>query len=200
MKPQRLLLIAVLAVALLAVLAVTLPGLSSSQPPGSDPTPGEPTPIPTPTPAPVPANGTYLNTTYGYALTCPEGWFYTESGESVWFSSPVKHEEVRVTVVPLSGQEDVEGVLEALNTTYAKDLQADIGAEWVSTERISLDGVPAYESVFSVPIVEEDRYDFVIRYAVKDGWIYSIMHTVFPVEYDIYNVDAAPAAESFRFL
>jgi len=200
MKSQRLLLTGVLAVALIAVLAVTLPGLSSPQPPGPDPAPGEPTSVPTPTPAPVPANGTYVNTTYGYALTCPEGWFYTESGESVWFSSPVKHEEVRVTVVPLSSQEDAERVLEALNATYAKDLHADIGAEWVSTQRISLDGVPAYESVFSVPIVEEDRYDFVIRYAVKRDRIYSIMHTVFPVKYDLYNVDAAPAAESFRFL
>jgi len=26
------------------------------------------------------------------------------------------------------------------------------------------------------------------------------MHTVFPPEYDVYNADAAPAAESFRFL
>lgn len=200
MKSQRLLITGVLAVALIAVLAVTLPGLSSLQPPGSDPAPGEPTFVPTPTPAPVPGNGTYVNTTYGYALTCPEGWFYTESGESVWFSSPVKHEEVRVTAVPLSGQGDAETVLEALNATYAKDLRADIGAEWVSTERISLDGVPAYESIFSVPIVEEDRYTFVIRYAVREGRIYSVMHTVFPVEYDIYNVDAAPTAESFRFL
>lgn len=200
MKSQRLLLTGVLAVALIALIVVTLPGLSSREPSGPDPTPGEPTFVPTPTPAPVPANGTYLNTTYGYALTCPEGWFYTESGESVWFSSPVKHEEVRVTVVPLSDQEETERVLGALNATYAKDLRADIGAEWVSTERISLDGVPAYRSVFSVPIVEEDRYDFVIRYAVKDDRIYSVMHTVFPVEYDLYNVDAAPAAESFRFL
>ncbi|WP_243671219.1 hypothetical protein, partial [Methanoculleus chikugoensis] len=56
-------------------------------------------------PAPVPGNGTYVNATYGYAVTCPEGgWFYTESGESVWFSSPDKHEEVRVNTNPLSTQ------------------------------------------------------------------------------------------------
>ncbi|WP_292727516.1 PsbP-related protein, partial [Methanoculleus sp.] len=176
MKSQSLLIIGVLAVAVIAVLAATLPGLSSPQPPGS---------VPTPTPAPVPGNGTYINATYGYAVTCPEGWFYTESGESVWFSSPDRHEEVRVNTNPLSGQEaaDEEKVLEALNATYVKDLKAGIDAEWVSTERTSLDGVPAYESVFSVPIVEEDRYTFVIRYAVRGDVVYSVMHTVFPEEY-----------------
>ena len=195
MKSQSLLIIGVLAVAVIAVLAATLPGLSSPQPPGSVPTP-------TPTPAPVPGNGTYINATYGYAVTCPEGWFYTESGESVWFSSPDRHEEVRVNTNPLSGQEaaDEEKVLEALNATYVKDLKAGIDAEWVSTERTSLDGVPAYESVFSVPIVEEDRYTFVIRYAVRDDVVYSVMHTVFPEEYDIHSVDVPPVAESFRFL
>nr|WP_303714511.1 PsbP-related protein [Methanoculleus marisnigri] len=195
MKSQSLLIIGVLAVAVIAVLAATLPGLSSPQPPG-------PVPTPTPTPAPVPGNGTYINATYGYAVTCPEGWFYTESGESVWFSSPDRHEEVRVNTNPLSGQEaaDEEKVLEALNATYVKDLKAGIDAEWVSTERTSLDGVPAYESVFSVPIVEEDRYTFVIRYAVRDDVVYSVMHTVFPEEYDIHSVDVPPVAESFRFL
>ena len=201
MKSQRLLLTGVLAVALIAVLAVTLPGLLAPEPPDPGST-QPPTPAPTPTPAPIPGNGTYVNTTYGYAVTSPEGWFYTESGESVWFSSPDKHEEVRVNTNPLSaqGEVDTEKVLEALNETYAEDLRAGIGAEWVSTERISLDGVPGYESVFSVPIVEEDRYTFVVRYAVKDDVIYSVMHTVFPPEYDVYNVDAAPTAESFRFL
>ncbi len=197
MKSQRLLIIGVLAVALAVVLAVLLPGLFSPQ----SPEPG-PTPVPTPTQAPVPGNGTYVNATYGYAVTCPEGWFYTESGGSVWFSSPDKHEEVRVNTNPLPGQgtADPEKVLETLNATYTEDLKADIGAEWVSTEKISLDGVPAYESVYSVPIVEEDRYTFVIRYAVRDNVVYSVMHTVFPPEYDAYNVDAAPTAESFRFL
>lgn len=201
MKSQRLLLTGVLAVALIAVLAVTLPGLLAPEPPDPGST-QPPTPAPTPTPAPIPGNGTYVNTTYGYAVTSPEGWFYTESGESVWFSSPDKHEEVRVNTNPLSaqGEVDTEKVLEALNATYAEDLRAGIGAEWVSTERISLDGVPGYESVFSVPIVEEDRYTFVVRYAVKDDVIYSVMHTVFPPEYDVYNVDAASTAESFRFL
>ncbi|PKL61316.1 MAG: hypothetical protein CVV31_12105 [Methanomicrobiales archaeon HGW-Methanomicrobiales-2] len=199
MKSQSLLIAGVFVVALAVVLAVLLPGLSSPQPPGPGPTPA---PTPTPTPAPVPGNGTYINATYGYAVTCPEGWFYTESGESVWFSSPVKHEEVRVNTNPLSGQEaaDEEEVLEALNATYVKDLKAGIDAEWVSTERTSLDGVPAYESVFSVPIVEEDRYTFVIRYAVRDDVVYSVMHTVFPEEYDIHSADVPPIAESFRFL
>ncbi len=195
MNSQRLLFVGVLVVVLAVALVVLLPGLSAPQPPG-------PGPIPTPTPAPVPGNGTYVNTTYGYAVTCPEGWFYTESGESVSFSSPAKHEEVRVNTNPLSGKGpfDEEKALEALNATYTEDLKADIGAEWVSTEKTFLDGVPAYKSVFSVPIVEEDRYDFVIRYAVKDGVAYSVMHTVFPAEYDVYNADAAPTAESFRFL
>lgn len=202
MKSQSLLIIGVLAVAVIAVLAATLPELSSPQPPGPGPAEPAPVPTPTPTPAPVPGNGTYINATYGYAVTCPEGWFYTESGESVWFSSPAKHEEVRVNTNPLSGQEaaDEEKVLEALNATYVKDLKAGIDAEWVSTERTSLDGVPAYESVFSVPIVEEDRYAFVIRYAVRDGVVYSVMHTVFPEEYDIHSVDVPPIAESFQFL
>ncbi len=203
MRPERLLIAGVFVVALAVVLAVLLPGLSSPQPPNPGPTqPPTPVPAPTPTPAPVPGNGTYVNTTYGYAVTCPEGWFYTESGESVWFSSPDKHEEVRVNTNPITAQGDVdtESVLEALNATYVEDLRAGIGAEWVSTEKISLDGVPAYESVFSVPIVDEDRYTFVARYAVKDGVIYSVMHTVFPPGYDAYNADAAPTAESFRFL
>ncbi|WP_292517175.1 hypothetical protein [Methanoculleus sp.] len=199
MNSRHLLITGVLVVAVLAVLAVLLPGLSAPQPPG--PGEGEPAPVPTSTPAPVPGNGTYTNTTYGYALTCPEGWFYTESGESVWFSSPVKHEEVRVNAIPLASKNSSDDeILLALNTTYAEDLKADIGAEWVSTERISLDGVPGYESTFSVPIVEDDRYTFVIRYAIRDDTLYSVMHTVFPAEYDVYNVDAAPAAESFRFL
>ena len=201
MRTERLLIAGVFVVALVVVLAVLLPGLSAPQPPDPGPTqPPTPAPTSTPTPAPVPGNGTYINTTYGYAVTCPEGWFYTESGESVWFSSPDKHEEVRVNTNPLSAQGDVENVLEALNATYAEDLRTGIGAEWVSTEEISLDGVPAYESVFSVPIVDEDRYTFVIRYGVNEGVIYSVMHTVFPPEYDVYNVDAAPTAESFRFL
>lgn len=207
MRSQKLLIAAVFVVVLVVVLAVLLPGLSSTQPPGPDPTqPPTPAPtstsVPTPAPEPVPENGTYVNTTYGYAVTCPEGWFYTESGESVWFSSPDKHEEVRVNTNPLSSESegDTENVLKALNATYVEDLRAGIDAEWVSTEEISLDGVPAYESVFSVPIVDEDRYTFVVRYAVKDGVIYSVMHTVFPPEYDVYNADAAPAAESFRFL
>ncbi|KLK88244.1 hypothetical protein SZ63_04140 [Methanoculleus sediminis] len=199
MRSRNLLIAGVFVVALAIVVAVLLPGLSSPQPPGPDPT--QP-PAPTPTPVPVPGNGTYVNTTYGYAVTCPEGWFYTESGESVWFSSPDKHEEVRVNTNPLSGQSatDTENVLEALNATYAEDLRTGIDAEWVSTERISLDGVPAYRSEFSVPIVDEERYTFVIRYAVRDDVIYSVMHTVFPPGYDVYNADAAPAAESFRFL
>ncbi|WP_214019611.1 PsbP-related protein [Methanoculleus sp.] len=199
MRSQRLLIAGVLVVALVVVLAVLLPGLSSPQPPGPGPTP---TPAPTPAPVPVSGNGTYVNTTYGYAVTCPEGWFYTESGESVWFSSPDKHEEVRVNTNPLSGQgpAGAQKVLETLNATYIEDLRAGIDAEWVSTTNTSLDGVPAYESVFSVPIVEEDRYTFVIRYAVRDNVAYSVMHTVFPPEYDVYNADAAPAAESFRFL
>ncbi len=202
MKSQRLLIIGVLVVAVIVVLAVLLPGLSSPQQPEPGPGPAEPAPTPTPTPVPVPGNGTYVNATYGYAVTCPEGWFYTESGESVWFSSPDKHEEVRVNTNPLSGQgaADEENVLEALNATYVEDLRAGIDAEWVSTERTSLDGVPAYESVFSVPIVEEDRYTFVIRYAVRDDVVYSVMHTVFPEEYDIYSVDVSLVAESFRFL
>ena len=201
MRSKRLLIAVLLVAALAVLLAVLLPGLSAPQPPEPGPT-QPPTPAPTPTPVPVPGNGTYVNTTYGYALTSPEGWFYTESVESVWFSSPDKHEEVRVNTNPLSaqGEIDTEKVLEALNETYAEDLRAGIGAEWVSTEKISLDGVPGYESVFSVPIVEEDRYTFVVRYAVKDDVIYSVMHTVFPPGYDVYNVDAAPTAESFRFL
>ena len=201
MRTERLLIAGVFVVALVVVLVVLLPGLSAPQQPDPGPTqPPTPAPTSTPTPAPVPGNGTYVNVTYGYAVTCPEGWFYTESGESVWFSSPDKHEEVRVNTNPLSAQGDVENVLEALNATYAEDLRTGIGAEWVSTEEISLDGVPAYESVFSVPIVDEDRYTFVIRYGVNEGVIYSVMHTVFPPEYDVYNVDAAPTAESFRFL
>ncbi|MDD2474049.1 MULTISPECIES: PsbP-related protein [unclassified Methanoculleus] len=209
MKSQRLLIIGVIiAVALIAVLAVVvLPGLSSPpQPPGPDPTwpvaTQTPTSAPTPTPAPVPGNGTYVNATYGYAVTCPEGWFYTESGESVWFSSPDKHEEVRVNTNPLQKDADPEQVLESLNATYAEDLRSGIDAEWVSTEKLTLDGVPGYKSVYSVPlpVPEGDRYDFIIRYAVKDDVIYSVMHTVFPPKYDIYNIDAAPTAESFRFL
>jgi len=201
MKPQRMLIIGVLVVALAAVLVVLLPSLSSPQPPPSDPGEGEPAPIPTPTPAPVPGNGTYINTTYGYAVTCPEGWFFTESGESVWFSSPVKHEEVRVNTIPLPDENTTdEEILEELNASYAKDLKAGIGAEWVSTDRTHLDGIPAYESVFSVPIVEDDRYTFVIRYAARGDTVYSVMHTVFPAEYDVYNADAAPVAESFRFI
>ncbi|HOC83561.1 MAG TPA: hypothetical protein PKJ67_03030, partial [Methanoculleus sp.] len=97
MKPQSLLIIGVLAVALVAVLAILPPGPAAPQPPG----PGEGEPAPAPTPAPLPENGTYINTTYGYAVTCPAGWFFTESGESVWFSSPVKHEEVRINTIPL---------------------------------------------------------------------------------------------------
>ncbi|WP_292406494.1 MULTISPECIES: PsbP-related protein [unclassified Methanoculleus] len=209
MKSQRLLIIGVIiAVALIAVLAVVvLTGLSSPpQPPGPDPTwpvaTQTPTSAPTPTPAPVPGNGTYVNATYGYAVTCPEGWFYTESGESVWFSSPDKHEEVRVNTNPLQKDADPEQVLESLNATYAEDLRSGIDAEWVSTEKLTLDGVPGYKSVYSVPlpVPEGDRYDFIIRYAVKDDVIYSVMHTVFPPKYDIYNIDAAPTAESFRFL
>jgi len=96
MRSQRLLIAGVLVAALAVVLVVLLPGLTSPQPPGL-------TQTPTPTPVPVSGNGTYVNTTYGYAVTCPEGWFYTESGESVWFSSPDKHEEVRVNTNPLSG-------------------------------------------------------------------------------------------------
>ncbi len=201
MRSQRLLIVGVLVVALVVVLAVLLPGLSSPQSPDPGPT-QTPAPVPTPALVPVPGNGTYVNATYGYAVTCPEGWFYTESGESVWFSSPAKHEEVRVNTNPLSGQgaADAQNVLEALNATYVEDLRAGIDAEWVSTENSSLDGVPAYESVFSVPIVEEDRYTFVIRYAVRDNVAYSVMHTEFPVEYDVHTLDAAPVAESFRFL
>lgn len=205
MRSERLLIAGVFVVALAVVLAVLLPGFFSPQPPGPDPTPTptqSPTPAPTSTPVPVPGNGTYINSTYGYAVTCPEGWFYTESGESVWFSSPDKHEEVRVNTNRLPDREnvDAESILNTLNATYARDLHAGIGAEWVSTERISFDGIPAYESTYSAPIVEEDRYTFVIRYVVRDGVIYSVMHTVFPEKYDIYNVDAAPTAESFRFL
>jgi len=195
MKPQSLLIVGVLAVGAIAILVLLLPGTSAPAAPEPVPVPGKPTPVP------VPENGTYVNTTYGYALTCPEGWFYTESGESVWFSSPVKHEEVRVNAIPLANTNATdEEILETLNKTYAKDLRADIGAEWVSTERISLDGVPAYRSTYSVPIVEDDRYTFIIRYAIKDDILFSVMHTVFPPEYDIYNVDAAPTAESFRFI
>ena len=198
MKPEKLLIAGVVVVAVAVVLVVLLSGLSSPQPPGPDPTP---TPSTTPTPVPVPENGTYVNTTYGYAVTCPEGWYYTESGESVWFSSPDKHEEVRVNTIPVVNKSLTdEEILEALNATYIEDLRAGIGAEWISTEKITLDGVPAYRSEFSVPIVDEDRYTFVARYAVKDGVIYSVMHTVFPPKYDIYNVDAAPTAESFRFI
>ena len=205
MRPERLLIAGVFVVALAVVLAVLLSGLSSPETPGPDPTPdptSAPTSTPTSTPVPVPGNGTYINTTYGYAVTCPEGWFYTESDESVWFSSPDKHEEVRVNTNRLSGREsgDTEDILNALNATYTEDLHADIGAEWVSTEQIPLDGIPAYRSTYSVPIVEEDRYTFVIHYAVRDDVIYSVMHTVFPEKYDRYNVDAAPTAESFRFL
>ncbi|KDE55634.1 PsbP-related protein [Methanoculleus sp. MH98A] len=201
MRSEKLLIGGVLVVALAVVMVVLLPGLSSPQPPDPGPTqPPTPAPTPTSTPVPVPGNGTYVNTTYGYAVTCPEGWSYTESGESVWFSSPDKHEEVRVNTNPLSGQGDVEDVLETLNATYVEDLSAGIDAEWVSTETISLDGVPAYESVFSVPIVDEERYTFVIRYGVRDDVIYSVMHTVFPPGYDVYNADATPAAESFRFI
>ena len=199
MRSQRLLIAGVLVVALAVALAVLLPGLPSPQPPAPGLTP--PTPIHTSTPVPVPENGTYVNTTYGYAVTCPEGWFYTESGESVWFSSPDKHEEVRVNTNPLANKNAAdEEVLEALNATYVEDLREGIDAEWVSTTDTSLDGVPAYESVFSVPIVEEDRYTFIIRYAVRDDVAYSVMHTVFPPGYDVYNADAAPVAESFRFL
>ncbi len=200
MNSKSLLIIGVLAVALVAVLAVLLPGLSAPQSPvqGED----ELTPAPTPTSVPVTGNGTYVNTTYGYAVTCPEGWFYTESGESVWFSSPDKHEEVRVNAFLLSREDaaDPERVLSALNETYVKDLAAGIDAEWVSTEETTLDGVPAYESAFSVPIVEDDRYTFIARYAVRDDTVYSVMHTVFPPEYDPYNADAAVVAGSFRFL
>ena len=197
MRSQRLLIAGILVVALAAVLAVVVPGLFAPQ----SPPPG-PAPAPTPTPAPVPENGTYINTTYGYAVTCPEGWFFTESEESVWFSSPAKHEEIRVNAIPLSGRNatDEENVLEALNATYVEDLKAGIGAEWVSTEKTTLDGVPAYESVFSVPIVDDDRYTFIVRYAVRNDTVYSVMHTVFPPEYDAYNADAAAVAESFRFL
>ena len=195
MKPQRLLVIGVLAVALVAAVAVLLPVLLAPQDPG--PGEGEPTP----TPAPVPGNGTYVNATYGYAVTCPEGWFFTESGESVWFSSPVKHEEVRVNTIPLpDGEAAPEAFLETLNATYARDLKAGIGAEWVSTEKTTLDGIPAYKSIYSVPIVEGDRYTFIIRYAARGDTVYSVMHTVFPPGYDIYNADAAAVAESFRFL
>jgi len=195
MKPQRLLVIGVLAAALVAAVAVLLPVLLAPQDPG----PGED--APTPTPAPVPGNGTYVNATYGYAVTCPEGWFFTESGESVWFSSPVKHEEVRINTIPLpDGKASREAILETLNATYAEDLGADIGAVWVSTEKTALDGIPAYRSVYSVPIVESDRYTFIIRYAVRGDTVYSVMHTVFPPGYDIYNADAAAVAESFRFL
>lgn len=200
MKPQSLLIAGILAVALVAALAVLLPGLSA--PPSPGPEESEPVPAPTPTPAPVPGNGIYANATYGYAVTCPEGWLYTESGESVWFSSPDKHEEVRVNAIPLAREDaaDPQRVLLALNDTYAKDLAAGVGAEWVSTEETTLDGVPGYESVFSVPIVEDDRYTFIARYAVQNDTIYSVMHTVFPPGYDVYNPDAAVVAESFRFL
>ncbi len=201
MKPKSLMIAGVLAVALVAVIAVLMPGLAAPQTAGTGEENLTPTPAPTATPAPVPGNGTYVNTTYGYAVTCPEGWFYTESGESVWFSSPDKHEEVRVNTIPVVNKSLTdEEILEALNATYIEDLRAGIGAEWISTEKITLDGVPAYRSEFSVPIVDEDRYTFVARYAVKDGVIYSVMHTVFPPKYDIYNVDAAPTAESFRFI
>lgn len=200
MKPQTLMIAGALAVALVAVVAVLMPGLAALQPAGTGE--GNLTPVPTPTPAPVPGNGTYVNTTYGYAVTCPEGWFYTESGESAWFSSPDKHEEVRVNAIPLSQEDaaDPEKVLSALNATYAEDLAAGVGAEWVSMEETTLDGVRAYESVFLVPIVEEDRYTFIARYGVRNDTVYSVMHTVFPPGYDVYNADAAVVAESFRFL
>jgi len=197
MKPQSLLIIGVLAVVLIAVLAILPPGPAAPQPPG----PGEGEPAPAPTPAPLPENGTYINTTYGYAVTCPAGWFFTESGESVWFSSPVKHEEVRINTIPLpDGNSSREAILETLNATYAEDLGADIGAVWVSTEKTALDGIPAYRSVYSVPIVESDRYTFIIRYAVRDDIVYSVMHTVFPEGYDSYNAEAAAVAESFEFI
>ncbi len=199
MKPQSLMIAGVLAVALVAVIAVLMPGLAAPPPAGT----GEENLTPIAVPAPVPGNGTYVNATYGYALTCPEGWFYTESGESVWFSSPVKHEEVRVNAIPLSdgrNTTDTEETLLALNATYAKDLASGIDAEWVSTERISLGGSPGYMSAFSAPINEEDDYTFIARYTVRNGTLYSVMHTVFPPEYDIYNADAAVTAESFRFL
>lgn len=189
MKPHILLAVGVLAVALIAVVATLLPGEPAPQGPGGDES------------VPIPGNGTYINTTYGYAVTYPEGWIYTESAESVWFSSPMKHEEVRINTIPLPDERAApEAILEALNTTYSEDLRTDIGAEWVSTEATTLDGIPAYVSVYSVPIVDDDRYTFIIRYAVRDKTAYSVMHTVFPPEYDIYNVDAAAVAESFRFL
>jgi hypothetical protein len=84
MNSKSLLIIGVLAVALVAVLAVLLPGLSAPQSPvqGED----ELTPAPTPTSVPVTGNGTYVNTTYGYAVTCPEGGSTPSPGEA--YGSP----------------------------------------------------------------------------------------------------------------
>ncbi len=146
----------------------------------------------------------YTNTTYKYAVTYPSGWQYGEVGGSVAFYSPSGHEEMRITADLLSGNLSglpSEAVLGSLNATYLDNFTRDIpGTEWVSTTEAQLDGAPAYESTYSMPIQGEDRYTFVSRYAVRDGVIYSVMYTEFPPEYDPYTGHGRQIAESFRFL
>ncbi|WP_128693062.1 hypothetical protein [Methanoculleus taiwanensis] len=148
-----------------------------------------------------PSAPTYTNTTYGYAVTYPDGWQYAETAGGVAFSSPDGHEEMRITADPLAGDFPIESVLRSLNTTYAADFARDIpGTEWVSMSETVLDGAPAYESVFSIPIQGEERYQFVARYAVHEGVVYSVMYTEFPAAYDPYTGHGKEMLESFRFI
>ncbi|MDN7025257.1 hypothetical protein FGU65_10200 [Methanoculleus sp. FWC-SCC1] len=154
--------------------------------------------------APEASGRTYTDTAYGYTLTYPDGWRYTESGSSVAFLSPDGHEEMRITADRLSENRSAlppEDLLSLLNASYSEDFARDIpGTEWVSTTQTELDGAPAYESVYSIPLQGDERYTFVARYAVHDDVIYSVMYTEFPPEYDPYTGHGPEMLGSFRFV
>lgn len=154
--------------------------------------------------SPEPSGRTYTNTTYGYTLTYPDGWRYAEAGSSVAFFSPAGHEELRITTDRLSENRSAlppDDLLSRLNASYSEEFARDIpGTEWISTTQTELDGVPAYESVYAIPLQGDERYTFVARYAVHDGVIYSVMYTEFPPGYDPSTGYGPEMLGSFRFV
>lgn len=202
MKAQTMLFIAallVIAVAGIVMAASVFPAPSPADPDPAGNRPGR---------TPEPVSGIYTNSTYGYSVAAPDGWLYREAGDDVSFLSPQGLEEVRVATNPLSeaytgtgGNLSTEEVLEALNTTYIRQFQNDIsGTEWVSTEERDLAGMPGYETVFSIPFVDEERYTFTIRYAVRNDVIYSVMFAELPSDYDPAAADVRRVADSFTLL
>jgi hypothetical protein len=202
MKAQTLLFIVALLVIAAAVLVVGA-SILPAQPSPSDMGPAS-AGI---SPGAKPGNGSYVNSTYGYAVTLPEGWLYEESGESVSFLTPQGLEDVRVTTNPVSealaGSEQAgtdREILQMLNASYIEQFETDIpGTEWVSTNETTLAGIPAYETVFSIPLTGEERYTFTIRYAVHTNAIYSVMYSEFPMAYDPNAGEVEQVADSFTF-